>query len=397
MPKVYPFLNTQYKSADGTFPIVIYIYHKRRKLHPTGYKSSKKDWDDEKRRVKKTHQDHSRINALLDGLMAQASTYQTQCTLQQKPFNINHVFDAVAEDQSFLAFIQNQVDRFRAANRHHAANKYQSGSNLLKEWYGGDVLFSDITERFVSDYDAFMRDSRKNSVSTRIQKISELASLYKTAADKGLAPRVNHFALHEIKEKRTPKIKDWITEEEIQRLEQLELKKENLHITRDMYLFSVYCRGMRFSNLLYLKKSDIRDGRVFWVPAKQDKMIQSQKLHSKLSEIIKRNLDNHEEFLFLRKKERAGDSEKERTDRAIYLNKDYNRWLKRIAEMAKIDKHLTFHTARHTFAVGAMNKTKNLSIVKDLIGHSDLRSTQIYARGFGIDFLDDLNDVLYGS
>ena len=48
------------------------------------------------------------------------------------------------------------------------------------------------------------------------------------------------------------------------------------------------------------------------------------------------------------------------------------------SKKAKIDKHVTTHTMRHTFATELLNKTDNLRIVQEALGHEDIRTTQIY-------------------
>jgi site-specific recombinase XerD len=54
--------------------------------------------------------------------------------------------------------------------------------------------------------------------------------------------------------------------------------------------------------------------------------------------------------------------------------------LKRIAVLAKIKKRLTFHVSRHTFATISISLNIPLYVVKDMLGHQDIRTTQIYAK-----------------
>ena len=61
---------------------------------------------------------------------------------------------------------------------------------------------------------------------------------------------------------------------------------------------------------------------------------------------------------------------------ATYANKD----LKKIAEAAKVNKRLHFHTSKHTFGTSALRKGMRLEYASKLMGHSDLRNTQIYAK-----------------
>lgn len=59
-----------------------------------------------------------------------------------------------------------------------------------------------------------------------------------------------------------------------------------------------------------------------------------------------------------------------------YVNKD----LSKIAKMAEIEKHIHFHTSRHTFATRALRKGMRIEYVSKLLGHANIKTTQIYAK-----------------
>jgi integrase len=77
-----------------------------------------------------------------------------------------------------------------------------------------------------------------------------------------------------------------------------------------------------------------------------------------------------------------------------------NKYLKKVAKKAEIQKNISTHVARHTFAYLMVAKNVNPFIMKELLGHSDIRVTQIYAKASkankdrAIDSLDDLEDLL---
>jgi len=57
-----------------------------------------------------------------------------------------------------------------------------------------------------------------------------------------------------------------------------------------------------------------------------------------------------------------------------------NAYLKEIATLCGIEKNLTFHLARHTFATFALNKDVPIESVSKMMGHKSIRTTQIYAK-----------------
>ena len=64
----------------------------------------------------------------------------------------------------------------------------------------------------------------------------------------------------------------------------------------------------------------------------------------------------------------------------VYPNQKVNEMLKLIAEIAEIKKRLTFHSARHTFAMISLNMDIPIEVIQDLLDHSGLETTKIYAK-----------------
>jgi len=64
----------------------------------------------------------------------------------------------------------------------------------------------------------------------------------------------------------------------------------------------------------------------------------------------------------------------------VLSNQKMNAYLKEIAITAKINKHLTFHLARHTFATLMLTKGVSIETVAEMMGHLNIRTTQIYAK-----------------
>lgn len=64
----------------------------------------------------------------------------------------------------------------------------------------------------------------------------------------------------------------------------------------------------------------------------------------------------------------------------VMSNQKVNAYLKEIADLAKIPKYLTSHIARHTFATMSLNNHVPLETISKMLGHSDIKTTQIYAK-----------------
>jgi site-specific recombinase XerD len=64
----------------------------------------------------------------------------------------------------------------------------------------------------------------------------------------------------------------------------------------------------------------------------------------------------------------------------VTTNDHMNFYLKEIGELCGIKKKITFHLSRHTFATLALTKGVSIESVSKMLGHTDIRTTQIYAR-----------------
>ena len=78
-------------------------------------------------------------------------------------------------------------------------------------------------------------------------------------------------------------------------------------------------------------------------------------------------------------------------------NRRYNKALQRVAERAAIDSHISFHVAKHSFANIAQRKGWDVAEISQALGHSSLRVTEQYLKGFDDTDLDDKMSKLFDS
>lgn len=151
--------------------------------------------------------------------------------------------------------------------------------------------------------------------------------------------------------------REFLTEEELKILLNTPMQVED---TKNAFLFACFT-GLRLSDLRQLKKSDIKEG---YLHIKQQKT--EDEMRIKLSEVA---------LNIIKKQTKNGD--------LVFNLKPKNvvagimtRWIKR----SGIEKKITFHCSRHTFATMLLTKGADIYAVSKLIGHKDLKTTQIYAK-----------------
>jgi len=163
----------------------------------------------------------------------------------------------------------------------------------------------------------------------------------------------------------------YLNQSEIDSIINKEFQNERLSFVKDMFLFSCYT-GLAYIDIYKLKKSEIEvnPNGIYWIRTRRQKT--GVKAHIPLLEFPSEILNKYTTL-----KDLKGD------DRVFNLisNQKVNAYLKEIGDLCCIEKNLTFHIARHSFAttVTMMNGVPMESVSK-MLGHKDLRSTQHYAR-----------------
>lgn len=170
------------------------------------------------------------------------------------------------------------------------------------------------------------------------------------------------------------KSRDYLNEEEVKAIEQLNDMSAMERVVRDIFIFSVYT-GIAYIDILHLETGNITlglDGQR-WIIFERRKtgnrcMIP---ILQPAEEII---LRYHEAMTYVNKKRLL----------PVPTNQQCNRYLKSIAKKARIHKRVTFHVARHTFATTVtLLHDIPIETVSSMMGHANISTTQIYAKVVG--------------
>lgn len=412
MASIKAILNTSYRTMDGKYQVVIRVSNlKKRKYYDVGYQVKEENWNEDEQRVMDVKgskvADKDIINAKIQDMLGTANKYEAACSLNNRPFDVNGVFAQRIENGSFTDFIKtqsahylqnDQIGGYEMADHILSSMRKWKGGKKNEDgtWTGGDVYLSDLSIEGIRQFDMFLKNKLENSQNTRFQKFAILIGYYNKAMIQMNAPAPNPF--EQYKElytlKKEPTKKDILTVQDLAKLQTVDGLTRKQTLTKDKWLFSYFCRGIRYQNVLLIKKSDIRDGRVHWRAVKGKKYA-SQSIHPQLQAIISRYMHTPGEYLFF--------SEAPPTDLVeLYHfvkahNKTDNNTLRRILDKVGIKKEITFHSARRTFANHFREKTDNVSVIQDAMTHTESKTTEGYLVDFEEQFLDKELEKLYGS
>lgn len=248
--------------------------------------------------------------------------------------------------------------------------------NVLQEFRPG-LDFKDITYSFLKDFEAYLRE-KGNGVNTVAKHLRQLRTLVNEAINQGYI-HADAYPFRKFKIKQERGRHEFLTPDELRKLENLEVHDRKLRHVLDAFLFCCYV-GLRFSDFCQLTPANfIRVNGKRWLHFKSIKTGIELRLplhllfEGKALGILERY--NIEEFAILG------------------CNSDVNKYLAQIAGMARIKKHIIYHTARHTCATLLIHQGVPITTVQKLLGHTSVKTTEIYSEVLSSTILRDLKAV----
>jgi integrase len=231
-----------------------------------------------------------------------------------------------------------------------------------------NIDISRITYSFITDFEFYLKSEKKCNHNSTIKYLRNLRKIINLCIKNGWLTKDPFFGF-----KMTTKevIRDILTEEELQRIINKNFGNQRLNQIRDIFVFSCFT-GLAYVDAKKLKRSEIVIGidgeRWIYTQRKKTDSPTRIPLLPNVQEIMDRYKE-HPQCLV------------EDCLLPVPSNVKMNAYLKEIADICKIDKLLTFHIARHTFATTVtLNNGVPIETVSKMLGHKSIKITQIYAK-----------------
>ena len=279
--------------------------------------------------------------------------------------------------------------------------------DFLKENKKTDLPFAELSPDLLSKFKSYLHTLHNEREPEKMLHPNTIAlnlRIFKTIVNKAvkeglIKPEKNPFLSFENKTIKTTKEK--LTDEELERIKNLELEEgSRIWDARNIFLFSFYCAGIRIGDLLQLRWLNITpEGRLIYYMGKNHKkrdlllihpakeiLQQYRKEGAKPTDYIFPLLKNNEPFagaISPEDKETLSPEMKQKlNERLSSKTSIVNNNLKKIKELAGLNKKLTSHIARHTFAYKAKQAGIPDGRIKGILAHSSLKVTEGYMGEF---------------
>ncbi|WP_010662699.1 site-specific integrase [Marinilabilia salmonicolor] len=370
------------KGKGEQFKIYGRLIHQRKKSEfATNYYIEEDKWDEARGRAKRNQV----INDELSELEAQINRIRRKLLDDEKPISSRIIVEILKGDRkekrSLLEYTDEHIKEITHKKEHaeNTLNHYKSSRNIYAQFIKDRFKRSDVTihsidydflKRFddwmLSDYtDKLGRHVKRNTVN---KHHSRLRTLLHKAVREGFIHN-NPYRLFSLKN--TPTNRAFLTIEEVNNIKSLDFSNNiSLERVRDVFLFSCYT-SLRFSDALNLKLDDI-------INTEDGKRLISIQMGKTKENVYVPVIPPTQEIIDKYEEDPARKVEGSILPR--YSNQKLNIYLKMVATMAGINKKMTHHVARHTFATIALNRGMPLEVVQKILGHRNIRTTQIYAK-----------------
>jgi integrase len=385
------------KEKDGKAPVYMCITVEGKKTWVAlKQKITLKCWDMGRGIGKNSTAEGKTVNAYLDELRQTVNDCYKDLQLKRRVITADAIKASFLrqddEERTLQNIFQYHNDMAAGVLAKATMKNYYTTQRYLVEFcqqkYKREKYFlSELNFKFIQDFEIFLRkhqpvDHQKPLTTNGIMKHQERLKKMITLAFKLEWIVRDPFDKYQLKFDRVEK--EFLTEAELSALENKLLTLPRLSVVRDIFIFSCYT-GLAFVDVMNLKPLNIveaADGTQ-WVRTSREKTT----IPVNVPLLLKAKALVEKYKLNIKAREKG-------TVFPPLSNQKMNSYLKELAERCDIFKNLTFHTARHTFAttVTLLNGVP-IETVSKLLGHTSMRTTQIYAKVIEKKVNDDMADL----
>lgn len=375
---VYFSLRESKQNKNGESPIEISISTNGERVYfSSGKYVNISDWSKSKQMVKGKADNAQLINSYL--IQVRNKIYEKEVELIKNGF----IITASLLRDAYLGKVEtlNEKTLFDIVGTHNSEQEKLVGKGvskatywisvytdrLLKEFVAqkyrrSDIYLRELNQNFIQSFHTFLKTDKGMSQNSATKHLKLLKKIINTAVVNSYMPH-NPFATYKVE--REPVEIDFLDEEELRKVINFDTPIPRFERARDMFLFGCFT-GLSYIDIKTLTPEHIEKdgtGRI-WIKKRRVKTGVLSRIP--LLPMAKMILDKY----------KGGERLLPIQDPA-----DVNKYLKDIAILCGINKRITFHTSRHTFAsTVTLANNISLEVVSKMLGHTNIRMTTHYAK-----------------
>ena len=376
------YAKTTKANASGQLPIYIRLTVDGQRFEFSSKKFIEKSkWSAELSKMKGSSEEARTINNYLDLMKSKVFDIQMELIHKNEELSLENfksrILGTHQRERMIIPIYQNHNDKIEDL----IGNGYAYGTlERLKislkhlqefiQWkYNlSDISINKIDYAFVSEFEFYLRSIKKCNNNTAVKYVRNFRKIIKICLDNDWLDK-NPCSRYEGKMKEVER--DFLTEEELNRIYNKRFSSERLTLVKDIFIFSCFT-GLAYVDVKGLKKDHIAigiDGEKWIFKNRQKTDTKSKIPVLPIAQEIIQKYSDHPKCL------------NEDSVLPILTNQKMNAYLKEIGDLCDISKEITFHMARHTFATSVtLTNGVPIETVSKMLGHKNIQTTQHYAK-----------------
>ena len=285
---------------------------------------------------------------------------------------------------TFFKFMEKVIAGLKERRKVRTSETYRATlASLRKFRRGEDFPLADLTAAMAEDYEAWLRAGGKK-LNTCSFYMRVLKAVYRRAVEEGHTADRKPFDGVFTGNAKT--MKRAVDAQTISRIANAAVEDKGQQLARDMFLFSFYTRGMSFIDMAYLRRTDVRDGRLEYCRQKTGQRL-SIRWEREMQQIVDRYPRHNDTYLLPIIRKCNGRERGQYRDRQRHINEA----LHDLSRQLGLSTPLTMYVARHSWATIAQQQGAPLTVISQGMGHDSEKTTQIYLREIDSGKIDAAN------
>jgi len=385
------------KLSNGNSPLMLRVSKDRKtKYQSLGISVNLEHWDFNRSRPKPNCPNRELILKIILEREAEFQKQILELQSDNKEFTASTLIAPKVKlrIKTVKEFYDELINELESASKVGNAMIYKDSLRSLESYTDSklDIPFSLIDLDFLKGYEKWLR--QRNCKETSLSLFFRtLRSTYNKAIEaKQVKKTVYPFDEFKVSKFSIKTEKRAITKEQVKLIMELDVSNESeyIQIAKDLFIFSYLCGGINFTDMANLQLSNIINGRLLYKRQKTGKKINIP-LCNEANAIIKKYIeeDSTRGYIFPILHQNIHKDETQRYNRKKKVLLKVNKALKAISDMTGVNANLTTYVARHSYATVLKRSGVNVALISETLGHSDLKTTQIYLDSFENSQIDE--------
>ncbi|MCE2962417.1 MAG: phage integrase SAM-like domain-containing protein [Chitinophagales bacterium] len=361
---------------------------------------TKKDWDEKKEEFRKSFPNAKAENLNLASFKIKIQTILNDAFLQKREITLDELESELINKRnksklSLFQFWKFKIENYKSMGKFRNSMIYHDAFITLKKFIDNrEIDYKDLNYTLLKGLESFMRanNNKDTTISVRMRTIR---ALYNDAIKNEYTSKDNYpFDKYSISKLNTKTRKRALDIESFERLKQFDVKCHPQYTDSfNYFLFSYYMRGMNFIDMAKLTWENLQNDSIFYLRSKTKKPFKIR-IRPEVAEIIEYYKVNYpSEKYILPILNKADLKPIQIYYRQQKMLRRFNKEIKEIAKICGIDSNITSYVIRHTLGNNLKKAGASITVIKEVYGHDEEKTTNIYLNEINPEELDNQIDL----